>query len=49
LLTAALARQAAAAVGVGMYWPWETASVALQTPSCQRDGVCSATEAEQMF
>jgi len=26
LLTAVLARQAAAAVGVGTYWPWETAA-----------------------
>jgi len=33
LLTAALTRQAAAAVSVGMYWPWEPTTVAVCTPS----------------
>jgi len=35
LLTAVLVRQAAAAVGVRTYWPWETAATF---------GVCSAAQ-----
>jgi len=37
LLTAALTRQAAAAVSVGTYWAWET-----RTPLSLRCAVCSA-------
>jgi len=41
LLTAVLARQAAAAVGVGGCWPWETAAT---LPSARRFGAHGGEE-----
>jgi len=38
LLTAVLARQAAAAVGVGTCWPWETAAALLSIGGAKRFG-----------
>ena len=35
LLTAVLARQAAAAVGVGTCWSWETAATLPSAPRCK--------------